>query len=122
DVCSSDLVDAPLLDRGRDRPRPRAETGGVMRARGTSVERKHDVDAVLLRLRGGPLQEGELRDFGRTARIPGDRPALLGEVRALEHAVEPGTAVVGELAGVVGDAVGDARRVDGCAGASAGAD
>src|SRR5205814_12984 len=95
------VVDAPGRDRARDGARPGAEGRRWMVGRLLREEREDDVDAGLLRERSRALHEGKVVDRGRVARVPRQRPAVLGEVRAGELLVEPGAAVVGVLREVV---------------------
>ena len=57
------------------------------------------------------LEERELVDRRRIGGIQRERPAVLGEIRALQLPVEPAAAVVGVLRAVVGDAPVDRRRM-----------
>ena len=62
-------------------------------------------------VRSRALEERELVDRRRIGGIERERPAVLGEIRALQLAVEPAAAVVGVLGAVVGDAPVDRRRI-----------
>ena len=109
-VADDEIVDAPLVDRLDDVPRPIAELDRIV---GRSLQRVEDDDdphSGRLGHRRRALEERQLLDRGGVARIECDRPAVLGQARALELVVEPCPAVVGELRRVVGSAPRDVRR------------
>ena len=109
-VPDGEVVDPPLRRGRRDRRRPRAEAVRVVQRALRRVEDEDDVDPGRLRQRRGALEERQLGDDRGVRRIPGERPAVLGEARAGELRVEPRTAVVRVLRGVVGDAPVDRRH------------
>jgi hypothetical protein len=65
------------------------------------IEDEDDPDAGDLCLRCSAFEERKLPDRRRVASVEADRPAVLGEVGALELTVEPRAAVARELRAVV---------------------